>query len=272
MNSTATGLSVNGACSSKVVAASAFSPPGAFKRGPGAGNRWKCSGGMYSILRIASIRRFPSRPRPPTQTKSGLASFRRAAIGPKSRLPKSHSRNAASRSPRFFAASRAPREMKCTEGNLLVTTATDLGGGDQLLVERAREVGPRLVVLEHPLHGAAEQAVFPVELLDIELAHDLVDQPGRGERAGERKRAADADRRARRRRERAVRRERQGEHSAEHGANRLIYGRHGVPSVAVPGFERARLNSATNALHDTSTWAAPIRTTLESLQSYPGAL
>src|SRR5712692_7768744 len=36
---------------------------------------------------------------------------------------------------------------------------------------RTLKVGPRLVVLEHPFHRAAEQAVFPVELLDVELAH-----------------------------------------------------------------------------------------------------
>src|SRR3982074_2240246 len=42
--------------------------------------------------------------------------------------------------------------------------------------------------------------------------------------------------------------------------------------VAGPGFEPARLNSAMNALHDTSTWAATIRTTLETLQSLPGRL
>ena len=106
----------------------------------------------------------------------------------------------------------------------------DLVDGDELLVERAREIGPRLVVLEHPLHGAAEQAVFPVELLDIDLAHDLMDEPGRGERPGERKRASDADRRARRPSERTVRRHAQREQSAEHRANRLICGQHGFPS------------------------------------------
>src|SRR3546814_11738825 len=51
-----------------------------------------------------------SRPMSPTQTRSGLASLTRAAIGPKSRLPKSHSRNSTSCRPRFLATSRAPRE------------------------------------------------------------------------------------------------------------------------------------------------------------------
>src|SRR3954471_21965319 len=60
--------------------------------------------------------------------KSGFASFKRAAIGPKSRLPNSHSRNSTSFRPRFFATSRAPSDMKCTDGNLLVTTAIVFGG------------------------------------------------------------------------------------------------------------------------------------------------
>ncbi len=38
----------------------------------------------------------------------GLASFTRLAIGPKSRLPKSHSRNSTSLRPRFLTTSRAP--------------------------------------------------------------------------------------------------------------------------------------------------------------------
>src|SRR5437762_11864209 len=63
----------------------------------------------------------------PTQTKSGLASFKRAAIGPKSRLPNSHSRKSTSFNPRFFATSRAPSDMKWTDGNLLVTTAIVFG-------------------------------------------------------------------------------------------------------------------------------------------------
>ncbi len=64
----------------------------------------------------------------PTQTKSGLASLMRLAIGPKSRLPKSHSRNSTSVRPRFLIASRAPALMNWIGGNLLVTTATVFGG------------------------------------------------------------------------------------------------------------------------------------------------
>ncbi len=59
----------------------------------------------------------------PIHTKSGFASFTRAAMGPKSRLPNSHSRNSTSFSPRFFATSRPPSDMKWTEGNSLVTMA-----------------------------------------------------------------------------------------------------------------------------------------------------
>jgi hypothetical protein len=59
--------------------------------------------------------------------KSGLASLMRAAIGPKSRLPNSHSRNSTSCTPRALATSRAPSDMKCSDGNLLVTTATVFG-------------------------------------------------------------------------------------------------------------------------------------------------
>src|SRR5260221_2366007 len=64
----------------------------------------------------------------PTQRKSGLASLMRSAIGPNSRLPNSHSRNRTSVKPRFFATSRAPSDMKCTDGNLLVTIAIVFGG------------------------------------------------------------------------------------------------------------------------------------------------
>jgi hypothetical protein len=43
-----------------------------------------------------------------------------------------------------------------------------------------------------------------------------------------------------------------------------------LQAAAGPGFEPARLNSAMNALHDTSTSAA-IDTTLEARKVYPGA-
>ena len=52
----------------------------------------------------------------------------RLAIGPKSRLPNSHSRNSTSDRLRFFITSRAPCAMKWIDGNLLVTTATVFGG------------------------------------------------------------------------------------------------------------------------------------------------
>ena len=79
----------------------------------------------------------------------------------------------------------------------------DLVGGDQLLVQRAREVGLRLVVLDDPLDLPAEQPAALVQLLDVDLANDLVHETGRGERARQRQRAADADRRLRALREHA---------------------------------------------------------------------
>jgi hypothetical protein len=69
----------------------------------------------------------------------------------------------------------------------------DLVDGDELLIKRAREIGLRLVVLDDPFDGTAEQAVLLVELLDIDLADDLVDRRGRRERPGFGKRAADAN-------------------------------------------------------------------------------
>src|SRR5262249_55827072 len=67
--------------------------------------------------------------------------------------------------------------------------------GDELLVERARELGLRLVVLDDPLDRAPQQAVLLVDLLDVDLADDLMDETRRRQRARERQRAADADRR-----------------------------------------------------------------------------
>src|SRR5450755_1510693 len=64
----------------------------------------------------------------PTQRKSGFASLIRPAIGPNSRLPNSHSSHRTSVSPRVFATSRAPTDMNCTDGNLLVTMAIVFGG------------------------------------------------------------------------------------------------------------------------------------------------
>src|SRR5712692_772199 len=45
MYSAATGLPVKGGCSSKVVTDNALRATGDFAIGPGAGKRWKCSGG-----------------------------------------------------------------------------------------------------------------------------------------------------------------------------------------------------------------------------------
>ncbi len=73
----------------------------------------------------------------------------------------------------------------------------DLVGGDELLVERARQVGLGLVVLDDPLDLPAEEAAALVELLDVDLADQLVDLRRRRERPGEGERAADAHRRAR---------------------------------------------------------------------------
>ena len=87
----------------------------------------------------------------------------------------------------------------------------DLVDGDELLVERARELGLRLVVADDPFDRPPEQTVLRVQLVDVDLADDLVDLPGRGQRSGERERAADADRLARRRGERGAGRSRERE-------------------------------------------------------------
>ena len=50
--------------------------------------------------------------------------------------------------------------------------------------------------LTHPLDRPAEQAAALVELLDVDLADDLVHLRGGRQRPGQRERAADADRRA----------------------------------------------------------------------------
>ena len=79
-------------------------------------------------------------------------------------------------------------------GGVRAHQQVDLVGGDQLLVQRARQVGLGLVVLEHPLDRPAEQAAALVELLDVDLADELVDLRRGRERPGQRQRAADADR------------------------------------------------------------------------------
>ena len=195
----------------------------------------------------------------PTQTRSGLASLMRAAIGPKSRLPNSHSRNRTS----FEAAllrllARAHRDevqrrefaghdgdglrrLRCRGGraehevgpddlritgaagrgelhvvlgqagraeavvhqDLVVTLCdahrreyrsgavrphdeVDLVDRDELLVERARHVRARLIVLHDPFHLAAEQAAALVQVLDEHLGRHLLDGGRGGEGAGER--------------------------------------------------------------------------------------
>ena len=64
----------------------------------------------------------------------------------------------------------------------------------QLLVQRARQLRLGLVVLHDPLHGPPQQAAALVQLLHIDLAHQLVRERGGGERARQGQRAADADR------------------------------------------------------------------------------
>ena len=103
----------------------------------------------------------------------------------------------------------------------------DLVDRDQLLIERAREVGLRLVVEQHPFDRPAEQAAALVEVLDIHLADDLVDHGGRGERAGQRQGAADTDRLARRLgqgRPAECQRQGAGGEAADHGAARRNQG------------------------------------------------
>src|SRR6185312_7897436 len=61
--------------------------------------------------------------------------------------------------------------------------------------ERAREVWLRLVILDDPFDGPAKQAAALVQLLDVDLADDLMHEARRGERSGQGERAADPDRR-----------------------------------------------------------------------------
>jgi len=80
-------------------------------------------------------------------------------------------------------------------GRVRAHQEVDLVGGDELLVQGAREIGLGLVVLDDPFHLPAEQAAALVELLHIDLADHLVHERGLRQRPGERERAADADRR-----------------------------------------------------------------------------
>ena len=100
----------------------------------------------------------------------------------------------------------ALRDAHCREdraGGVRTHQEIDLVDGDELFVERPREVGLRLIVLDDPLDRAAEQSVLLVDLFDVDLAHELVDERRGRERPRQRRRAADADRRAGRRRGRA---------------------------------------------------------------------
>ena len=58
--------------------------------------------------------------------------------------------------------------------------------GDELLVKRARHVGLRLIVLQHILDRPAQEPAGIVQLLDENLAGQLVHEPGLREGAGER--------------------------------------------------------------------------------------
>ena len=69
----------------------------------------------------------------------------------------------------------------------------DLVDRDQLLVEASGEIGLGLIVEQHPLHRPPQQSVALVQLLDEDLARELVQERGRGQRAGERERPPDAN-------------------------------------------------------------------------------
>ena len=75
----------------------------------------------------------------------------------------------------------------------------DFVGRDQLLMQRTRDVGLRLIVIEDVGHGSAKQAAGLVETIDVILAHDLVDEAALGEWPRVCQRLPDLDRRARRR-------------------------------------------------------------------------
>jgi len=82
-------------------------------------------------------------------------------------------------------------------GRIRAHQQVDLVHRDQLLVQRPRQVGLRLVVLDDIFDRAAEQPVLLVDLRDEDVGDQLMDDAGRSERTGQRQRAADADRRAR---------------------------------------------------------------------------
>ena len=59
----------------------------------------------------------------------------------------------------------------------------NLVNGDDLFVQGARQVGPGLVVFEHPLDRATQQTVFLVQLFNVNFADQLVYQGGGRQRA-----------------------------------------------------------------------------------------
>jgi len=84
-------------------------------------------------------------------------------------------------------------------GRVRTHQQVDLVDGNQLLIECARQIRFRLVVLDHPFDRTPEKPVFLVDLLDKDVAHQLMNNSGGSERAGQRKRTADPDRRSGRR-------------------------------------------------------------------------
>jgi hypothetical protein len=69
----------------------------------------------------------------------------------------------------------------------------DLVGGDQLLIQGASQIRLGLVVLADPLNLAAEQTPAGIELLDVDIPHQLVGQAGGRQGAGQGQGAADAN-------------------------------------------------------------------------------
>ena len=69
----------------------------------------------------------------------------------------------------------------------------DLVDGDELFVERAGQFGLRLVVADDPLDRPPEQPALRVQLLDVDVADELVNLRRRRQRTGQRQRAADAN-------------------------------------------------------------------------------
>ena len=71
----------------------------------------------------------------------------------------------------------------------------DLLAGEQALVERARDLGLRLVVEQKQFDRPPEKTALRVDMRDRYVADDLVNEPGLRQGTGERERLADAHRR-----------------------------------------------------------------------------